>query len=138
MYTSILFQFALLPFLALAQGTATQAAGPQETGPKLFNGGEDNPVDPSTAGAEGSSKGAFSLSRGAIAAIITVAVLVAVGGSEPSTTLPLLRTVLICLSSCIRDSFLAGEEASVGRSTVSPSRLPPSHRPWRQRRFVQQ
>jgi hypothetical protein len=39
-------------------------------------------VDPSTAGAEGSSKGAFSLSKGAIAAIITVAVLVAVGGSK--------------------------------------------------------
>lgn len=77
MSVAILLHIAFLPVFAFAQ------AAPQETSSnQLYNGGDDNPVDPSTAGAEGSSKGAFSLSKGAIAAIITVAVLVAVGGSK--------------------------------------------------------
>ena len=63
----VLFSF-LFPLLALAQqGT---------------NGGNDNPQSPSDAGAEGTQTGAFSLSKGAIAAIAVVASLVIILGSK--------------------------------------------------------
>lgn len=65
------------PLLALAQSSSQQ----NELPPPGYNGGTDNPQDPSDAGAEGSQKGAFSLSGGAIAAIIVVAVIVVLGGS---------------------------------------------------------
>ena len=71
-----LFFSLLLPLLALAQDSSQQSELP----PPGYNGGTDNPVDPSDAGAEGASKGAFSLSSGAIAAIIVVAVIVVIGG----------------------------------------------------------
>ena len=61
------------PLLVLAQQSELPPAG--------YNGGTDNPQDPSDAGAEGTQKGAFSLSGGAIAAIIVVAVIVVIGGS---------------------------------------------------------
>ncbi|KAF2641067.1 hypothetical protein P280DRAFT_398191 [Massarina eburnea CBS 473.64] len=78
-------RLALLFFLAhqvLAQSaSATQAdtSAPTSEAPK-YNGGEDNPQDPSDAGAEGASKGAFDLSNGGLAAIIIVCVLVVVLG----------------------------------------------------------
>ncbi|EOA88181.1 uncharacterized protein SETTUDRAFT_38856 [Exserohilum turcica Et28A] len=59
---------SLFPLLVLAQ-----------LPPPGYNGGSDNPQDPSDAGAAGSSKGAFNLSGGAIAAIIVVAVVVVLG-----------------------------------------------------------
>lgn len=68
-----LFLSLMLPLLALAQQ-------PTDT-PQPYNGGTDNPQDPSDAGAEGTQKGAFSLSKGAMAAIIVVACIVVVGGS---------------------------------------------------------
>lgn len=71
----------LLPILALAQDSSQQSELP----PAGYNGGTDNPQDPSDAGAEGAQKGAFSLSGGAIAAIIVVAVIVVLGGSMYST-----------------------------------------------------
>lgn len=74
--------FCLLPLLSLAQDATNTAASPVSTSAPLYNGGDDNPPDPNDAGAEGSSKGAFSLSKGGIAAIIVVAVIVAVGGSQ--------------------------------------------------------
>ncbi|KAI4643050.1 hypothetical protein J4E93_007119 [Alternaria ventricosa] len=65
----------LLPLLALAQDSSSGSELP----PPGYNGGSDNPQDPSDAGAAGTQKGAFSLSGGAIAAIIVVAVLVVLG-----------------------------------------------------------
>ena len=65
----------LFPLLALAQGSLSESELP----PPGYNGGSDNPEDPSDAGAAGSQKGAFSLSGGAIAAIIVVAVIVVLG-----------------------------------------------------------
>lgn len=67
----------LLPLLALAQDSSSGSELP----PPGYNGGSDNPQDPSDAGAAGTQKGAFSLSGGAIAAIIVVAVLVVLGSS---------------------------------------------------------
>jgi hypothetical protein len=67
----------LLPLLALAQDSSSASELP----PPGYNGGSDNPQDPSDAGAAGSQKGAFSLSGGAIAAIIVVAVIVVLGSS---------------------------------------------------------
>ena len=66
----------LLPLLALAQDNK-----PSQLPPATYNGGEDNPPDPSDAGAAGAQKGAFELSKGAVAAIIVVAVVVVIGGS---------------------------------------------------------
>ncbi|EUC44071.1 hypothetical protein COCMIDRAFT_77598, partial [Bipolaris oryzae ATCC 44560] len=63
------------PLLALAQDSSSGSSLP----PPGYNGGSDNPQDPSDAGAAGSQKGAFSLSGGAVAAIIVVAVLVVLG-----------------------------------------------------------
>jgi hypothetical protein len=84
MFKSILL-YSLLPLLVFAQETATatqSAPEPQRTTNTLYNGGDDNPQDPSDAGAAGASNGAFTLSKGGLAAIIVVAVLVAVGGSK--------------------------------------------------------
>lgn len=76
MSRTLLFSL-LLPLLALAADSQSQ----DELPPAGYNGGTDNPQDPSDAGAEGAQKGAFSLSSGAIAAIIVVAVIVVIGGS---------------------------------------------------------
>ncbi|KAF2745364.1 hypothetical protein M011DRAFT_372019, partial [Sporormia fimetaria CBS 119925] len=65
----------VVPLLVLAQGAHAQA--PASPG---YNGGEDTPMDPDDAGAEGATKGAFSISKGGLAAIIAVAVVVAVAG----------------------------------------------------------
>jgi hypothetical protein len=62
----------LLPLVVLAQS---------QLPPATYNGGDDNPPDPSDAGAAGAQKGAFNLSDGALAAIIVVAVIVVIGGS---------------------------------------------------------
>jgi hypothetical protein len=70
-----IFLSALLQMLVLAQDAPEK---PPNTG---YNGGEDNPQNPDDAGAEGASKGAFTLSKGGLAAIIVVAVLVALLGS---------------------------------------------------------
>lgn len=74
MSKALLFSF-LLPLLVLAQSK------PSELPPATYNGGDDNPPDPSDAGAAGTQKGAFNLSKGALAAIIVVAVIVVIGGS---------------------------------------------------------
>ncbi|KAF1912109.1 hypothetical protein BDU57DRAFT_523474 [Ampelomyces quisqualis] len=70
----------LFPLLALAQDSK-----PSQLPPAQYNGGDDNPPDPSDAGAEGSQKGAFNLSKGALAAIIVVAVIVVIGGIGSAT-----------------------------------------------------
>lgn len=75
MIRALFFSF-LFPLLALAEQTK-----PSELPPAQYNGGDDNPPDPSDAGAAGSQKGAFNLSKGALAAIIVVAVIVVIGGS---------------------------------------------------------
>lgn len=77
----LLFLSLALPLLAQAQpsGTASELPAPG------YNGGSDNPEDPSDAGAAGSQKGAFTLSTGAMAAIIVVAIVVVVGGSKSTS-----------------------------------------------------
>lgn len=72
-----LFFGLLFPLLVLAQSNNQQSGLP----PAGYNGGNDNPQNPSDAGAEGAAKGAFTLSSGALAAIIVVAVVVVIGGS---------------------------------------------------------
>ncbi|KAH9876685.1 hypothetical protein J1614_003817 [Plenodomus biglobosus] len=79
MSRSLLLLVCALPLFALAQGTGSDLPPPG------YNGGTDNPQDPSDAGAAGSAKGAFSLSGGAMAAIIVVAVVVVVGGIASAT-----------------------------------------------------
>jgi hypothetical protein len=78
----------LLPLLVLADQSK-----PSQLPPAQYNGGDDNPPDPSDAGAEGSQKGAFNLSNGALAAIIVVAVIVVIGGSMSPHDLCELRKV---------------------------------------------
>jgi len=81
----------LMPLVVLAQtvvaqdSTPSQSSAPGGADPNtLYNGGDDNPPDPSDAGAAGTSKGAFNLSKGGLAAIIVVCSLVAVlGGKHP-------------------------------------------------------
>jgi hypothetical protein len=67
----------LLPLLVLAQDTQSGSELP----PAGYNGGFDNPQNSDDAGAEGTSKGAFNLSKGGLVAIIVVAVIVVIGGS---------------------------------------------------------
>ncbi|KAH9879652.1 hypothetical protein IAQ61_001471 [Plenodomus lingam] len=75
MSKSLLLLACALPLLAFAQESGSNLPPPG------YNGGTDNPQDPSDAGAAGSAKAAFSLSGGAMAAIVVVAVVVVVGGS---------------------------------------------------------
>lgn len=79
MSRALLFSF-LLPLLVLAQQNE-----PSQLPPAQYNGGDDNPPDPSDAGAAGAQKGAFNLSKGALAAIIVVAVIVVIGGIGSAT-----------------------------------------------------
>ncbi|KAI8931772.1 hypothetical protein NX059_011410 [Plenodomus lindquistii] len=81
MSRSLLLLACALPFLALAQDSGSGSDLP----PPGYNGGTDNPQDPSDAGAAGSEKGSFTLSGGAMAAIIVVAVVVVVGGIASAT-----------------------------------------------------
>ncbi|CBX96296.1 hypothetical protein LEMA_P112150.1 [Plenodomus lingam JN3] len=74
MSKSLLLLACALPLLAFAQESGSNLPPPG------YNGGTDNPQDPSDAGAAGSAKAAFSLSGGAMAAIVVVAVVVVVGG----------------------------------------------------------
>ncbi|KAF2825352.1 hypothetical protein CC86DRAFT_325389 [Ophiobolus disseminans] len=79
MSRTLLFS-VLFPLLALAQQST-----PTDTPRAGYNGGDDNPPDPSDAGASGSQKDAFNLSKGALAAIIVVAVIVVIGGIGSAT-----------------------------------------------------
>ncbi|KAH7381293.1 hypothetical protein DE146DRAFT_760730 [Phaeosphaeria sp. MPI-PUGE-AT-0046c] len=79
MSRALLFS-CLLPLLVLAQQNE-----PSQLPPAQYNGGDDNPPDPSDAGAAGTQKGAFNLSKGALAAIIVVAVIVVLGGIGSAT-----------------------------------------------------
>jgi hypothetical protein len=124
MSRAILFSF-LLPLLALAQQSK-----PSELPPAQYNGGDDNPSDPSDAGAAGAQKGAFTLSTGALAAIIVVAVIVVIGGS---TLLNLLGRSLLTPSSWLSDSLVACEEATMGRATIAASCITPTHWPRQHR-----
>ncbi|KAF2472611.1 uncharacterized protein BDR25DRAFT_178505, partial [Lindgomyces ingoldianus] len=90
----------------------------QRTPNQGYNGGDDNPLDPNDAGAAGSAKGAFTLSKGGLAAIITVAVLVAVGGT--------ISAILFWLAKKrqwdVRQSIRRASRRLTGRSDVSTKR----------------
>ncbi|KAF2870283.1 hypothetical protein BDV95DRAFT_595810 [Massariosphaeria phaeospora] len=107
--------FLLLPLLAVAQAATQAAAPPQETTDTRYNGGDDNPPDPSDAGAEGASKGAFNLSKGALAAIIVVVVLVVVGGAGSAILFWLAKK----RQWDVRQSIRRASRRITGRSEVS-------------------
>jgi hypothetical protein len=120
MFKSILL-YSLLPLLALAQETATatqSAPTSQHTTNTGYNGGEDNPQDPSDAGAAGSSNGAFALSKGGLAAIIIVAVLVAVGGSK-SINASTRSLFSILIAHQLHLPFSSGLQRSVSGTSVN-------------------
>lgn len=121
---------ALLPLFVLAQETSTEtvqvthkatltaassAAATTQPADQGYNGGSDNPMDPSTAGASGSSSGAFSLSKGALAAIITVVVVVVVGGIASVTLFYLAKK----RQWDVRQSFRRASRRLTGRPDVS-------------------
>ncbi|OCL14934.1 hypothetical protein AOQ84DRAFT_384396 [Glonium stellatum] len=123
---------ALLPLFVLAQDTtvhstqtvqvthtatlaAASAAATTQPADQGYNGGSDNPVDPNTAGASGSSSGAFSLSKGALAAIITVVVLVVVGGIASVTLFYLAKK----RQWDVRQSFRRASRRLTGRSDIT-------------------
>ncbi|KAF2735861.1 hypothetical protein EJ04DRAFT_401405, partial [Polyplosphaeria fusca] len=108
--------FTLLPLLAFAQD-APQTSQPPSPGPG-YNGGEDNPQDPSDAGAEGSSKGAFALSKGGLIAIIVVAVIVAVGGTGSAVLFWLAKK----RQWDVRQSLRRASRRLTGRSDVATKR----------------
>lgn len=81
----------LLSFLVLAHQVVAQDPSPTQntdtaahTPNTGYNGGNDNPLDPSDAGAAGAQNGGFSLSKGGLAAIIVVISLVVIVGSKTS------------------------------------------------------
>ncbi|RMZ68727.1 hypothetical protein GMOD_00002545 [Pyrenophora seminiperda CCB06] len=100
----------LFPLLVLAQDTGG------ELPPPGYNGGSDNPQDPSDAGAAGSSKSAFSLSGGALAAIIVVAVVVVLGSIASGTLWWLAKK----RQWDVRASIRRASRRFTGRSTAGP------------------
>lgn len=85
----------LLSALVLAQHVVAQDPTPTQntdTGAQTpntgYNGGDDNPKDPTEAGAAGTQQGGFSLSKGGLAAIIVVISLVVVLGGKISLPYP--------------------------------------------------
>jgi hypothetical protein len=116
---------------------ASAAAAPSQTKGSSNDGGDDitgggdggNPQDPDAAGASGADTGAFSISKGGIAAIITVVTIVAVFGSMPRY----LASFLSCHpsnlgSSWITYSMVYCEEATVGSACFYSSGLTPLDR----------
>ena len=76
----VLAGLAVLQRVAAQDSSNTDTAGHEpNTG---YNGGDDNPIDPTDAGAAGAQKGGFSLSKGGLAAIIVVISLVVIVGSK--------------------------------------------------------
>ncbi|KAF2680869.1 hypothetical protein K458DRAFT_445068 [Lentithecium fluviatile CBS 122367] len=117
-----LLSYGLLSLLVLlqqvvAQDATTTAATPQKSANTGYNGGEDNPQDPSDAGAAGASKGAFNLSKGGLAAIIVVAVLVGVIGIGSAVLFWLAKK----RQWDVRQSIRRASRRLTGRSTVDVS-----------------
>ncbi|KAL1610650.1 hypothetical protein SLS60_002320 [Paraconiothyrium brasiliense] len=114
----------MLSLLVLAQKVAAQDATPTQntdtaahTPNAGYNGGDDNPLDPSDAGAAGEQKGGFSLSKGGLAAIIVVISLVVVVG--------VASAVLFWLAKKrqwdVRQSLRRASRRITGRSTADLS-----------------
>jgi hypothetical protein len=111
----------LFPLLAVAQN-----AGGSELPPPGYNGGYDNPQDPSDAGAEGASKGAFSLSSGALTAIIVVCVVVVLGGSMLT---PFRLKVLELTPPQSAQQHYGGSQRRSNGMSEHPSVVPPAALP---------
>lgn len=79
-----------------------------------YNGGEDNPVDPSDAGAAGAQKGGFTLSKGGLAAIIVVIGLVVVLGISSAVLFWLAKK----RQWDVRQSLRRASRRLTGRSTA--------------------
>ncbi|KAF2250256.1 hypothetical protein BU26DRAFT_408267, partial [Trematosphaeria pertusa] len=113
-----LLSLLVLAHDVLAQSATTTTASSDtaaQTPNTGYNGGVDNPQDPSDAGAAGASKGAFSLSRGGLIAIIVVAVLVAVGGVGSAVLFWLAKK----RQWDVRQSIRRASRRLTGRSDVS-------------------
>jgi hypothetical protein len=107
----------VLPLLALAQDSSSGSELP----PPGYNGGNDNPQDPSDAGAAGSQKGAFELSGGAIAAIIVVAVVVVLGSSMSHSTELNMHELT---SAQLPQEYSGGSQRSANGTFEHPSVVP--------------
>jgi len=136
---------ALLPLFAAAQSTiqstqtvqvthtATSTSQASATAPPAgYNGGNDNPENPTDAGASGSSQGAFSLSKGALAAIIVVVVVVVLGGAASATLFYLAKK----RQWDVRQSFRRASRRITGRSTADLDRAKASSRSQNRRTGV--
>jgi hypothetical protein len=120
----VLVQKAIAQDPTPTQNTDTAAQTPN-TG---YNGGEDNPIDPSDAGAAGAQKGGFSLSKGGLVAIIVVISLVVILGGRISLLQSSRDASTHALHSLLRSPLLARKETPMGRPPVAASRISPSHR----------
>ncbi|KAF9729585.1 hypothetical protein PMIN01_12449 [Paraphaeosphaeria minitans] len=129
----------LLSVLVLAQKAVAQNPTPTQntdtaahTPNTGYNGGDDNPEDPSDAGAAGTQQGGFSLSKGGLAAIIVVISLVVILGGKNSSlhspsnvnthTYTVSSAVLFWLAKKrqwdVRQSLRRASRRLTGRSTV--------------------
>lgn len=114
----------LLAGLLLAQNVVAQdptptkntdtAAHTPNTG---YNGGEDNPIDPTDAGAAGAQKGGFTLSKGGLAAIIVVIALVIIVGISSAVLFWLAKK----RQWDVRQSLRRASRRLTGRSTADLS-----------------
>lgn len=107
----------LAPLFLFAQHAVAQSTQ-QSDGSQLpsagYNGGDDNPQDPSDAGAAGASKGAFNISKGGLAAIIVVASIVAIIGIGSAVLFWLAKK----RQWDVRQSFRRASRRLTGRSTA--------------------
>lgn len=122
----VLAGLAFAQRVAAQDSTNTDTAGHEpNTG---YNGGDDNPLDPTDAGAAGAQKGGFTLSKGGLAAIIVVISLVVVVGGKFSKNM-FIGSCSDMPCSRLRCPLLPREETTMGRPSISPSRFSSSHRP---------
>ncbi|KAF1976851.1 hypothetical protein BU23DRAFT_551286 [Bimuria novae-zelandiae CBS 107.79] len=108
----------LLAGLVLAQKVIAQDSentdAPAQKPSAGYNGGDDNPVDPSDAGAAGAQKGGFTLSKGGLAAIIVVIALVVVVGVSSAVLFWLAKK----RQWDVRQSLRRASRRLTGRSTA--------------------
>ncbi|KAL5393952.1 hypothetical protein PMIN06_007609 [Paraphaeosphaeria minitans] len=111
----------LLSVLVLAQKAVAQNPTPTQntdtaahTPNTGYNGGDDNPEDPSDAGAAGTQQGGFSLSKGGLAAIIVVISLVVILGVSSAVLFWLAKK----RQWDVRQSLRRASRRLTGRSTV--------------------
>lgn len=121
---------------ATTAASQSKASGGADSGATQSDPGFE---DPNEAGASGSDSGAFTMSKGGLIAIVTVVSVVAVFGSKSRTSLNKRekeRTEKGSLDAAAHKShswishpLVPRQKAIVGSTRLSPSHLPPFHRP---------